>query len=261
MTRDALEGKGAVVTGGGRGIGAAIARALAGEGARVALAARSLEEVERAAEALRKSGGQAWGIRCDVTSEDDVARLGREARERLGRVDILVNNAGQATSAPLKRITLADWNRILAVNATGTFLCTREFLPEMVTRGWGRVVNIASISGLEGARYIAHYCAAKHAVVGFTRAVATETEGTGVTANAICPAYVDTSMTERTLTNVASRTGMTPEEALEAVLETSGQSRLITADEVAAEVLALCRDEANGRNGEAVALRGTGSHV
>jgi NAD(P)-dependent dehydrogenase (short-subunit alcohol dehydrogenase family) len=261
VTRGALEGKGAVVTGGGRGIGAAIARALAAEGAKVALAARSQEEVERAAEAIRKGGGQAWGLRCDVTLEEDVARLGREARERLGRVDILINNAGQAASAPLRRITLEEWNRLLAVNATGTFLCTREFLPEMASHGWGRVVNIASISGLEGARYIAHYCAAKHAVVGFTRAAAIEAEGSGVTVNAICPAYVDTSMTERTLSNVTSRTGKTREKALEAVLETSGQSRLITAEEVAAEVLALCRDDAKARNGEAVPLRGTGSHV
>jgi len=261
VTRGALEERGAVVTGGGRGIGAAIARALAKEGARVVLAARSKEEVETTTAELRKHGAEAWPFRCDVTLENDVADLGREARARLGQVDILVNNAGQAASAPLRRITLEDWNRLLAVNATGTFLCTREFLPDMAARGWGRVVNIASISGLEGARYIAHYCAAKHAVVGFTRAVAIEVEGTGVTVNAICPAYVDTSMTERTLSNVASKTGLSRDEALEAVLETSGQSRLITADEVADEVLALCREEAKGRNGEAVPIRGAGSHV
>ena len=261
MTKGSLEGRGAVVTGAGRGIGAAIARVLAREGARVALAARTTDEVERVAAVLRKDGADAWAVRCDVTDEGSVRALGRETRERMGAVDILVNNAGQAASAPLHRITLDDWNRMLAVNATGTFLCTRELLPGMKTRGWGRVVNVASISGLEGARYIAHYCAAKHAVVGFTRAVATEIEGTGVTVNAVCPAYVDTSMTERTLSNVEARTGMSREEALEAVLETSGQSRLITADEVAEEVLALCREDAKGRNGEVVPMRGTGSHV
>ena len=261
MTKGSLAGKGAVVTGAGRGIGAAIARALAREGARVALAARTSKEVEGAASALRKEGAEVWAVRCDVTDEESVRALGREVRERMGTVDILVNNAGQAASAPLHRITLEDWSRMLAVNATGTFLCTREFLPDMKTRGWGRVVNVASISGLEGARYIAHYCAAKHAVVGFTRAVAAEIDGTDVTVNAVCPAYVDTSMTERTLSNVEQRTGMTREEALEAVLETSGQSRLITADEVAEEVVALCREDAKRRNGEALPMRGTGSHV
>lgn len=258
MTRKALAGKGAVVTGAGRGIGAAIARALSREGARVALAARTPGEIERMAETLRTDGADAWAMRCDVTDEESVRALGREARERIGAVDILINNAGQAASAPIHKITLEEWNRMLAVNATGAFLCTREFLPDMKARGWGRVVNVASISGLEGARYIAHYCAAKHAVVGFTRAVAAETDGTGVTVNAVCPAYVDTSMTERTLSNVERRTGMTREEALEAVLETSGQSRLITAEEVADEVVALCREEANRRNGEVVPMRGAG---
>ena len=261
MTGRELEGKGAVVTGAGRGIGSAIARALAREGARVALAARTEGEVEGVASALRKDGAQAWAVRCDVTSEEDVTRLGREARARLGTVDILVNNAGQSASAPLRKITLEDWNRMLSGNATGTFLCTREFFPDMAARGWGRVLNIASISGLEGARYIAHYCAAKHAVVGFTRAVAAEAEGTGVTVNAICPAYVDTPMTERTLSNVETRTGMTRGQALEAVLETAGQSRLITPEEVAAEVLALCRDGAKGRSGESVVLHGARSHA
>ncbi|HET9252946.1 MAG TPA: SDR family oxidoreductase [Candidatus Eisenbacteria bacterium] len=260
MRKGPLAGKGAVVTGAGRGIGAAIARALAREGARVVLAARTRDEVERAAAALREDGAEAWASACDVTEESSVQALGLEARQRVGRVDILVNNAGQAASAPLHRITLEEWSRMLAVNATGTFLCTREFFPDMRARGFGRVVNVASISGLEGARYIAHYCAAKHAVVGFTRAVAAETEGTGVTVNAVCPAYVDTSMTERTLSNVEQRTGMTRDEALEAVLGTSGQSRLISADEVADEVVALCREEAKGRNGEAVPMRGTGSH-
>lgn len=257
MNAAVLRGRGALVTGAGRGIGAAVARALARAGARVVLAARTQGEVEDVADALRGEGAEAWALRCDVTDEESVRALGREARARLGAVDILVNNAGQSASAPLRKITLEDWNRMLAANATGAFLCTRELLPDMVARGWGRVVNVASISGLEGARYIAHYGAAKHAVVGFTRAVAAETAGTGVTVNAVCPAYVDTPMTERTLANVEERTGMSRERALRAVLETSGQGRLLTAGEVAEEVVALCREDAKDRNGEAVLLRGT----
>jgi len=255
--RGILAGRGAVVTGGGRGIGAAVVRALAGAGAGVVAAARSAEEIERVARELRRGGGRAWALVCDVTTEASVRNLGAEARRLLGSVDILVNNAGASSSSPLARITLAEWDRVLAVIATGTFLCTREFAPGMVEGGWGRIVNVASLAGLEGARYVAHYSAAKHAVVGFTRSVALELEGTGVTANAVCPAYVDTPMTERTLAHVQSRAGLTRERALAAVLATTGQERLIAPDEVAAAVLGLCRDDARGVTGQAVVVGGS----
>ena len=145
---------------------------------------------------------------------------------------------------------------MLAVNATGTFLCAREFVPRMVERGWGRVINVASIAGLEGAKFIAHYSAAKHAVVGFTRSIALELAGTGVTVNAVCPAYADTPMTERTLADVGARAGLSRDRALEAVLATTGQSRLVTPEEVAAAVLRLCREDAGPITGQAIVLDG-----
>jgi NAD(P)-dependent dehydrogenase (short-subunit alcohol dehydrogenase family) len=250
MSRGTLAGRGAVVTGGGRGIGAAVARALSAEGARVVVAARTTREIEEIAAELRRGGGQAWAVACDVTSEASVLDLGREARRVLGAVDVLVNNAGDSASSPLRKIALADWERMMDVNATGTFLCTREFAPEMAGRGWGRIVNVASIAGLEGAKYVAHYCAAKHAVLGFTRSVALEFAGTGVTLNAVCPGYVDTPMTERTLANVEARADLPRAEALAAVLASAGQDRLVSAEEVAAAVIDLCAggDELTGQS-------------
>jgi NAD(P)-dependent dehydrogenase (short-subunit alcohol dehydrogenase family) len=246
----------AVVTGGGRGIGAAVARALAAGGVRVAVVARTVEEIERVAAAIRADGAEALALPCDVSDEAAVRALGRAAREQLGPVDVLVNNAGIASSSPLVKITLDEWNRVLGVIATGTFLCTREFLPGMLERGFGRIVNVASVAGLDGAKYIAHYSAAKHAVIGLTRTAALEVGGTGVTVNAVCPAYVDTAMTERTVSNVQARTGMGRDAALKAVLGSIGQARLVTPEEVAHAVLAFCRDAGAEHNGQVIALDG-----
>jgi NAD(P)-dependent dehydrogenase (short-subunit alcohol dehydrogenase family) len=254
VTGGPLDGRGAVVTGAGRGIGAAIARSLAGAGAQVLLAARTASEVEETAAAIRAGGAKAWGVACDVTDETAVKRLAEAAQYHLGAADILVNNAGAAASASLRKITLQEWNRLFLVNATAAFLCTRELLPAMVERGWGRVVNVASLAGLEGARYVAHYSASKHALVGFTRSVAREVEGTGVTVNAVCPGYVDTAMTDRTVALVESRVGLPHDQALAAVLATTGQDRLIKPDEVAAAALALCLGDASHVNGQALVL-------
>lgn len=254
----ALQGRGAVVTGGGRGIGAAVARALAGEGARVVVAARSAAEVESVAREIEASGGAAWHAGADVTDPESVAALASEATRRLGAVEILVTCAGVAWSAPLARQTLEDWERIFAVNVTGTFLATRVFLPSMMERGWGRVVHMASVAGLAGAKYIAAYAASKHAVVGFTRAVAAEAAPHGVTVNALCPGYVDTGMTEESVARIVERAGLSETEARAAILATSPQGRLIEPGEVARAVVWLCEDAARGVNGQAIAIDGGG---
>jgi NAD(P)-dependent dehydrogenase (short-subunit alcohol dehydrogenase family) len=251
-----LIGRTAVVTGGGRGIGAATAIALAEAGASVAIAARNESQVVEVAAQLRRDGLKAFAFRCDVTDPRQVRDLALSAREAMGRIDILINNAGTATSNPLHKIALAEWEHIMAVNATGTFLCTQAVLPAMVERRWGRIVNVASVAGLEGDRYIAAYVAAKHAVVGFTKAVAAEAEGTGVTVNAVCPGYVDTPLTDDTIARIMQLTGKSWHDALRAILAHAGQPRLIRAAEVAETILELCADESASRNGDIVVLDG-----
>lgn len=254
MTR--LEGRGAVVTGGGRGIGRAVAEALADAGARVVVAARTESEIREVAGGLREAGHDAHAVACDVTDPASVEALAAEAARRLGEVDILVNNAGVAHSEPLHHLTLEEWNRVLAVNATGTFLSTRAFLPAMVERGWGRVVMVASVAGLTGARYVAAYAASKHAVLGFTRSVAEEVAGRGVTVNAVCPGYVDTDMTRGAIARIVEKTGRSREEVLKSIADRSPQGRLIRPAEVAHAVLSLCAEEAAGITGEALVVDG-----
>jgi 3-hydroxybutyrate dehydrogenase len=251
-----LEGRSAVITGGGRGIGRAVAERLSDAGAAVVVAARSAAEVEQAVEELRARGRRAVAVRCDVTDPASVEALATAAAREVGEVDILVNNAGTSSSAPLRRLALEEWNRLLAVNATGTFLCTRAFLPGMMERGWGRIVNVASVAGLKGGAYIAGYCAAKHAVVGLTRSVALEAARSGVTVNAVCPGYVDTPMTRESVSRIVETTGRSEEEARAAILAASPQRRLVTPSEVAHAVLSLCHEEARGVNGSTVVIDG-----
>lgn len=250
-----LTGRSALVTGGGRGIGAATAMALAEAGAGVAVAARSSEQIEHVTAEIRARGHTAIGLVCDVSVEAEVDELISSTRGALGQIDILVNNAGAASSSPLGRTTTEEWERIMAVNATGTFLCTRAVFDAMVGRGWGRVVNVASTTGLKGGRYIAAYTAAKHAVVGFTRSAAEEASGTGVTVSAVCPGYVDTPLTDQTIANIVERTGMSEEQARATILKHSGQRRLIEPGEVASAIVELCLAGPE-RNGELVVLDG-----
>lgn len=190
----------------------------------------------------------------DVTDEAAVQAFFDE----LDRVDVLVNNAGVAVGAPLVRTSLDDWRAHLDVNATGAFLCTRAVLEGMIERGDGRIVTVASVAGLVGARYTAAYSASKHAAIGLMRSTAAEVEGTGVTANAVCPAYVDTDMTRRTLDNIVARTGRTPGEALAELRRMTPLGRLLQPDEVAAAVAFVASPEAAAINGQTLVLDGGG---
>ncbi|HEU4770444.1 MAG TPA: 3-oxoacyl-ACP reductase FabG [Pyrinomonadaceae bacterium] len=248
-----LNGKIALITGGGRGIGRAIAHTFARHGALVAVAARTTEQVEKVASEI---GGSAVGVICDVSDSESVTRMFADVRERLGDVDILVNNAGIAESATL--VTTSDelWHRHLAINLSGTFFCTREALPAMLKKNWGRVINVASIAAKTGAPYIAAYTASKHGVLGLTRSVALEVGSMGVTVNAICPGYVDTEMVERGIEKITSRTGRSAEEARQTLEKMSPQNRLITTEEVAAMALLLASDEGRGINGQGINIDG-----
>ncbi len=260
MSRLELAGRTAVVTGAGRGIGRAVARSLAEAGAAVVVAARTGREIEAVAAELSGEGHRALAVRCDVTDPASVERLAEEVSRLAdgagGTVDILVNNAGAAHSAPVHKTELEDWNRMLAVNATGTFLCIRALLPGMMESGWGRIVNVVSVAGLTGARYIAAYAASKHAAIGLTRCTAAETSARGVTVNAVCPGYVDTPMTTESLRRIAEKTGRSAEEALQAILAGTPQKRLLQPAEVAHAVLSLCHEEARGINGQSIVIDG-----
>ncbi len=248
----------ALITGGGRGIGRAVASAFAREGARVAVVARTEGEVARVADEVKAEFGVgATHAVCDVSDAADVARAFESATKFFGRApDILVNNAGIAESAPLVKTDDALWRRLIEVNLSGTFYFMRAALPAMVGRGWGRVINVASIAGKTGAPYVAAYSASKHGVLGLTRSAALEVAAKGVTVNAICPGYVDTEMTAGALRNIESKTGKSAAEALEAITRQSPQHRLVTSEEVAAVALLLASDEGRGINGQALNVDG-----
>lgn len=251
-----MKGRTALVTGGGRGVGAAVASRLAGRGISVIVAARTTEQVEGVASALRLLGHDVHAETCDMSDAKAISRLAARVQDRLGKIDILVNNAGAALASAVHKTSLDDWNRLLTLNATSAFLCLKAFLPGMIERHWGRVVNVASIAGLRGDRYIAAYAASKHALVGLTTSAAAEAAPHGVTINAVCPGYLATDMTRESLERIMKTTGRTEEQALEAILQTTPQKRLIQPDEVAAAIDYLCGDGAAGVNGAALVIDG-----
>ena len=251
-----MRGRNAVVTGGGRGVGAAVAAKLAAAGVTVMVAARTAEQVESVAEALRIKGFAAHAETCDVADPRSIERLAARAEKRLGSIDILVNNAGTALASALHKTTLDDWNRLIAINATSAFLCLKAILPGMIAQRWGRVVNVASIAGLRGDRYIAAYAASKHALVGLTTSAAAEAAPHGVTVNAVCPGYLRTDMTRESVERIMRTTGRTEEQALDAILQTTPQRRLIEPTEVADAIAYLCSDSAAGVNGSALIIDG-----
>ncbi len=246
-----LEGRIALVTGGGRGIGRTIALAFAEAGARVAVAARTVAEIEAVA---RECGGSAIAIPLDVADEAAcVAAIARVERE-LGGLDILVNNAGIATSGKFTDLDTATWRRIMAVDLDGPFFMTRAAVPGMLRRGSGAVISIASISARVGAPYVSAYTAAKHGLLGLMRSLAAEYARRGLTFNCVCPAYVDTPMTEASIANIMARTGRSRVQALEPLL--TPQGRLVAPAEVAAVCVLLASSAGRGINGAAINVDG-----
>ncbi|WP_366654800.1 SDR family NAD(P)-dependent oxidoreductase [Fodinicurvata sp. EGI_FJ10296] len=252
-----LAGRHAVVTGGGRGIGRAIALRLADAGARITVMGRSVDQLAAVVAEIgdRNGAGPAQHLGVDVADEDSVARAFGAAGE-FAPIDILINNAGIADSAPLKRTTLAQWNAIMAVNLTGVFLCTRAVLPAMTERGFGRIVSVASTAGLKGYAYVAPYCASKHGVIGMTRSLALETARTGVTVNCVCPGYTDSDIVDAAARTIAEKTGRTEEQAKVDISSGNPQKRLIQPEEVAEATLWLCDPRAGSMTGQSVAVAG-----
>lgn len=248
----------ALITGGGRGIGRAIALTFAQEGADIVVAARTLSQVESVAKEI---AGQfpvkVLPVVCDVSKVSSVEEMFTQTLDFFGRApDILVNNAGIAESAPIAKTDDELWQKHIAINLSGSFYCTRAALPAMIARGWGRIINIASIAGKTGAPYIAAYSASKHGLLGLTRSTALEVATKGITANAICPGYVDTEMTTRGVENITKKTGRSAEEAIAAIRKMSPQDRLVTSEEVAALALLLASEPGGAINGQAINVDG-----
>jgi NAD(P)-dependent dehydrogenase (short-subunit alcohol dehydrogenase family) len=252
-----LEGLHAVVTGGGSGIGAAIAQALIADGARVTLMGRRIDRLKEQRDKLNVDGGPSVELQvCDVGDEASVRQAFAAAVAAAGPVDLLVNNAGQVETAPLAKTSLDTWQRLLNVNLTGSFLCSREVLPAMTERRFGRIVNVGSTAALKGYAYVAAYCAAKHGVLGLTRALALETARKGVTVNAVCPGYTETDIVAGAIDTIVAKTGRTADEARAELASVNPQGRLVDPVEVAASVAWLARRDSGSINGQAIAVAG-----
>ena len=251
-----------LITGGGTGIGLAIARSFVAQGASVTLLGRKAAVLEQARAGLlaefpnAKLGTQ----QADVTQEAQIQAAFAAASAEFGAIGVLVNNAGQASSAPVMKTVLAAWNHMLNVNLTGTFICTQAALPAMVAAQSGRIINVASTAGLVGYAYVAAYCAAKHGVIGLTRALALELAAKpatrGITLNAVCPGYTQTDIVAEAISNINAKTGRTAIEATQQLSARNPQQRLVQPDEVADAVLWLAGAGAGAMTGQAIAVAG-----
>lgn len=242
----------ALITGGGSGIGAATAKLLSDADARLTLVGRDRTKLEATAARFP----DAHIAIADVADESAVEAAFASARDAHGPVHILINNAGIATSAPFHATDLAFWNRMLAVNLTGAFLCARAALPDMLAAGWGRIVNVGSVCSIKGFPYVTAYCASKHGLLGLTRALAHEVARKGVTVNAVCPGYVETDIVANATQNIVAKTKLTEEEARASLTKYNPQGRLIEADEVASAIAWLCSDGAAATNGAGLPMTG-----
>lgn len=243
----------ALVTGGGSGIGAAVAQRLAAEGLRVTVLGRSPDKVL----ALAAQHPQAMqAVTADVADAAQVAAALARARERFGPVSVLVNNAGQAESAPFLKMGAQLWQRMLDVNLTGTMVCMQAALPDMLAAGWGRIVNVASTAGQVGYAYVSAYCAAKHGVIGLTRALALELAAKGTTVNAVCPGYTETDIVRESIARVVAKTGRSAEAARAEFVKSNPQGRLVQPEQVADAVAWLCGEGAGAVTGQSVSVSG-----
>jgi NAD(P)-dependent dehydrogenase (short-subunit alcohol dehydrogenase family) len=247
-----LAGKHALVTGGGSGIGAAIAVALAHAGARVTICGRRREPLEAAAARHNNIHAEA----ADVTDEHSVAKLYQKAREARGPLDIIVANAGGTQSAPVEKVSPKLWADTINVNLTGAFLSVQPAIATMRERHWGRVIFIASTAGLKPYAYVAPYVAAKHGVVGLARAMALETAKDGITVNAICPGYTETPLFEQAVRRITEKTKRSEAEARATIAAGNPQGRIIMPQEVADVALWLCADASAGITGQAISVSG-----
>ena len=247
-----VQGRHIVISGGGTGVGRAMAEAMAHAGAKVTILGRREGPLREVAKQHRFIG---W-VACDVTDAAALRDALRQARGLNGPVTVAIANAGTAESVPFARMTPEQLSGLLAVNLSGTVNLWQAALPDMRAEGWGRLIAVASTAGLKGYPYVTGYCAAKHAVVGLTRALAVELGASGVTANAICPGFVETPMLERSIANIVEKTGMSAEAAAASLRRGNPQDRFIQPDEVAGAALWLCSDAAAAVNGHALALSG-----